>query len=78
MEAWMRGLGDARLAIVEMGAGTAIPTVRATSEQAGRRRGATLVRINPREPQVPAGHVGIAGPAKATLEQIEGLMGSKS
>jgi len=78
MEAWMRGLGDARLAIVEMGAGIAIPTVRATSEQAGRRKGATLVRINPREPQVPAGQVGIAGPAKGTLEQIEDLMGSRS
>ncbi len=77
MEAWMRGLGDARVAIVEMGAGTAIPTVRATSEQAGRRRGSTLVRINPREPQVPAGHVSIAGPAKATLEQIDGLLEGK-
>jgi len=40
---------DAKLAIVEMGAGTAVPTVRNTSEQIAQRFGVPLIRINPRE-----------------------------
>ena len=63
------------LAIVEMGAGTAIPTVRMTSEQACRRDHATLIRINPREPRVPDGEIGLAAPAMATLKQIDALLG---
>ncbi|MFW5740936.1 MAG: SIR2 family NAD-dependent protein deacylase [Myxococcota bacterium] len=59
------------LAVVEMGAGTAIPTVRSTSEHAARRSGGMLIRINPREPQVPTGQIGIAGPAMATLQAID-------
>ena len=55
---WIDSLGDARLAIVEIGAGTAVPTVRITSENLGRRPGATLIRINVREPRVPADHIG--------------------
>ncbi|KYJ85967.1 SIR2 family NAD-dependent protein deacylase [Sulfurovum riftiae] len=38
-----------RLAIVEMGAGTAVPTVRNTSEQIAARFNVPLIRINPRE-----------------------------
>jgi len=37
------------LAIVEMGAGTAVPTVRHTSEQIAERFDIPLIRINPRE-----------------------------
>jgi hypothetical protein len=32
-----------------MGAGTAVPTVRNTSEQIAKRFGVPLIRINPRE-----------------------------
>ena len=39
----------AKLAIVEMGAGTAVPTVRNTSEQIAGRFDVPLIRINPRE-----------------------------
>jgi NAD-dependent SIR2 family protein deacetylase len=39
----------AKLAIVEMGAGTSVPTVRQTSEQIAQRFGVPLIRINPRE-----------------------------
>ena len=41
--------------IVELGAGTHVPTVRVTSERAADSLGATLVRINLREPDVPRG-----------------------
>ena len=48
---WMDKLEQegARLAIVEMGAGTAVPTVRNTSEQISSRFNVPLIRINPRE-----------------------------
>lgn len=39
----------AKLAIVEMGAGTAVPTVRNTSEQIALKFNVPLIRINPRE-----------------------------
>ena len=38
-----------KLAIVEIGAGTAVPTVRNTSEQIAERFNVPLIRINPRE-----------------------------
>ena len=50
---WLETVGGAGLVIIEMGAGSAVPTVRMTSERVANRLGATLVRINPREPQVP-------------------------
>ena len=48
---WMDKLEreGAKLAIVEMGAGTAVPTVRNTSEQIAQRFNVPLIRINPRE-----------------------------
>jgi len=56
-----------RLVIVELGAGTAVATVRHTSQSIADRFNATLVRINPRDYQVPPGHVSIP------LGALEGL-----
>ena len=39
------------LAIIEIGAGTAVPTVRMTSEEIAKEFQTPLIRINPREPQ---------------------------
>lgn len=45
----------ASLVIVEMGAGSAVPTVRRTSESvAASTTRASLIRINPREPEIPS------------------------
>jgi NAD-dependent SIR2 family protein deacetylase len=60
-------LGGHRLAIIECGAGTALPAVRWMSEQAARAHGGTLIRINTREPQVPAGQISLAAPAREAL-----------
>ncbi|MGD8440049.1 MAG: Sir2 family NAD-dependent protein deacetylase [Holophagae bacterium] len=68
---WTGALGDARLAIVEVGAGTAVPTVRMTSEQLAHRPGATLIRINLRQPQVPGDHLGVALGGLEALGGIE-------
>ncbi len=48
---WMDRLEEegAKLAIVEMGAGTSVPTVRNTSEQIAQRFSVPVIRINPRE-----------------------------
>jgi NAD-dependent SIR2 family protein deacetylase len=70
--AWLGELvsARARLAVLEFGAGTAVPTVRLTSESVARRAGGTLVRVNPREPAAPPGAIGIAADA---LEAIDAL-----
>jgi len=62
------------LAVVEIGAGTAVPTVRRESELATAASG-RLVRINVREPEVRHGRgVGIPEPAAATLLALDALL----
>jgi NAD-dependent SIR2 family protein deacetylase len=58
------------LAILEFGAGEAIPTVRVFSEQLAKTPNATLIRVNPRDFKVPNGNISLALGAK---EMIEGL-----
>ncbi|QOR62783.1 SIR2 family NAD-dependent protein deacylase [Sulfurovum sp. ST-21] len=51
LSAWIEKLESENVkpAIVEIGAGTAVPTVRNSSEQIAKRFGVPLIRINPRE-----------------------------
>ena len=69
LQRWLAGEFE-RLVIVEMGAGSAVPTVRHTSEAVARMRGATLIRINPRESDVPKGHIGLAVGALEALHAL--------
>ncbi|MDH4449505.1 MAG: Sir2 family NAD-dependent protein deacetylase [Rhodoferax sp.] len=74
LENWLSRLADqsARLAVVEVGAGTSIPSVRTFSHSLIRRYGARLVRINLREPQVPnLDHVGLEMAALSALKEID-------
>ncbi|MGE3821032.1 MAG: NAD-dependent protein deacetylase, partial [Isosphaeraceae bacterium] len=67
-QGWLSGLGrHPRIAIIECGAGTAIPSIRITCEDLARRFRGTLIRINPREPEVPPGQIGLP------LGALEGL-----
>jgi NAD-dependent SIR2 family protein deacetylase len=77
LSSWLEGLrGAARgdVVVVECGAGTAVPSVRSFSERMVRSVGATLVRINVREPQVPAGQIGLAMGALSALQAIAAVM----
>ena len=71
LDAWLDEVRDARLLIIELGAGSAVPTVRMTSERVARSLDATLVRINPREPHAPHGQVSLPLGALEALEAID-------
>ncbi len=68
---WMGSVEGTGVVVIELGAGSAVPTVRLTSEQVAAGTGGTLVRINLREPAVPAGAVGIPAAALPALEEID-------
>lgn len=63
--------GGERLVVLEMGAGTAIPTIRYIGERLAGRSGAVLVRINPREAQAPRGQISIAAGALEGLRKVD-------
>jgi hypothetical protein len=64
-EAWLRQAQ--RLVVIELGAGTDVPSVR----RMGESLGAPLIRINPREPEVPLPRdVGIAAGALDALRRL--------
>jgi NAD-dependent SIR2 family protein deacetylase len=86
--AWLEGRSEAqrerldgwlaraeRVLVVEMGAGTAIPSVRRFGERAARAPGGALIRINPREADVQrACDLALPGPALATLHSLDTLL----
>ncbi len=67
---WMMEVRGSRLAIIELGAGTAVATVRYKSEQAASYLEGTLIRINPRDFQVPKGHISVKAGALEGLQMI--------
>jgi NAD-dependent SIR2 family protein deacetylase len=71
---WLEGLQAPSLVVVECGAGTAVSTIRNAGENLVRRLGATLVRINTREPEVPRRQVSIALGAAGALHAIDRAM----
>lgn len=60
--------------VVEMGAGTAVPTIRNLGERLAGSRGAALIRINPREPHVAPPHVSLPCGALEGLRAIEAAL----
>jgi NAD-dependent SIR2 family protein deacetylase len=75
MARWLESRFSANLTIVECGAGRAVPTVRVTCEQVAHNYGATLIRINPREPDVPPGHIALPTGALAAIRLIDEELG---
>lgn len=63
-----------KLAVIELGAGTALPTVRHMSERMASRFQCPLIRINPREPEVPEPQIGLPFGAAEGIAKIGGAM----
>lgn len=73
LQRWLAGLqrSRARLVVCELGAGTAVPSVRQFVAQVQRSLGARLLRINPREPAVHAADdVAVPLGAQSALQAI--------
>jgi NAD-dependent SIR2 family protein deacetylase len=66
---WIKNIIEKNIsmAIIELGAGEAVPTVRFKSESIARYPNATLIRINPRDYYVPDGNVSLP------LGSLEGI-----
>ncbi len=71
-ERWKAERLGKKVVIIECGAGKAVPAVRLASELAMLQLGATLIRINPVDTDVPTGQLSIALGAKEALERIDG------
>ncbi len=73
-EAWLSAVK--RPVVIELGAGTAIPSVRHFSQRVLHEFGGRLIRINPRECEVSSGlDVGMPVGAVAGLDAIAQLLG---
>ncbi len=68
---WLRGLARGKLAVIELGAGTAIPTVRENSERVAQAAGTRLIRINPLDSQGPSSCLSITEGALPALRRLD-------
>jgi len=75
LERFRAGEGRGRLAVVELGAGTAIPTIRFTSEGLASRGQGLVVRINPREAGIDPPHLALAAGALEGLAAVDAALG---
>ena len=68
-KSWLTKLAGKKLVVVEIGAGTAVPTVRHQCEQIAARFDGDLIRVNPRESQ----GAGVVSLACGGMEAINAL-----
>jgi NAD-dependent SIR2 family protein deacetylase len=63
-----------RIVVIEIGAGTAIPTIRATSERLGRSPQTSVIRINLREAAIAPPHLALPCGGLAGLSALDALL----
>lgn len=68
---FLRQHGAGSVVVLEVGAGVHVPNVRYQAERLQSTFGATLIRINPRAPEGPAGTISLASGGAETLLAIE-------
>ena len=68
---WLSATYASPMVIIECGAGTAIPTVRSFCDDRAASPRATLIRINLREPLVPARHLSLPAGALESLREMD-------
>jgi NAD-dependent SIR2 family protein deacetylase len=72
---FMKSNTGRRVAVIEMGAGKAISTIRQISERIGQDiNHVTVIRINPREPQIESPHISVPYGALDGLRSINRLL----
>ena len=74
LEAWLNGLGESRVVVLEIGAGRAVPTIRNYSRALVNRYHAVLVRINPRDFEVPSGQIALPLGANEAIAAIDNAL----
>lgn len=62
------------LVVVEIGAGTGVPTIRRLSEHIGDQRNVTVIRLNVREPYIRQPHISIACAGLEALRNIDSAL----
>jgi len=72
---WLVRVGAGRIVVIECGAGTAIPSVRWFAERLVAERDATLIRVNPREADVPEGAIALPMGAREALVALASVRG---
>lgn len=77
LAAWLSKMRGKKLAVIECGAGTAVPTVRWQSERIARAFDAPLIRINPREAHGPGATLSLAMGASPALAAIAEVLGER-
>lgn len=73
-EAFMERNGEGPTVVIEIGAGTWVPTMRQLSERLGRRSECKVIRINPGAPHISAPHFSCAAGALTALQSIENAL----
>lgn len=71
---WLTRVGEREMVVVEIGAGTAVPTVRTMSERSAQGGTGSLIRINTREASAPPGQISLGVPALEALRRIDALV----
>ena len=74
---WLGKVPLGTLAVVELGAGLSIATIRRGCENLIDVKRARLIRINPGDHETPPGHLGINGGAAETLKALDELWNSR-
>ena len=67
---WLRQVQGKRLVAIELGAGTAVPTVRFECE----RRPGALIRCNPRDTDAPPGSILLPVGALQALQEVDQIV----
>ena len=60
--------------VIEIGVGTAIPSIRIISEEIGSENDCSVIRINPREPEIAHPHISLTCEALAGICEIDTLL----
>ena len=74
---WLAQGLNKKLAVIEIGAGTAIPTVRMNSESLAEGGDNQLIRINPREANAPKGSISLPLGGLEALQRIDATIKAK-